>query len=185
MKNYKPIYYSAHEMRSYKNMILHGVYLSVYAIVKYLPFPFFNYLRFAVIKSFGININCTYISDGVSIMFPWRVSIGSGSSINQGVLIDGTGGIEIGRCVSIASYVTLNTADHDFSKKDVFIKEQGYWISPIIIGDDVWIGSNVQILKGVEIGKGSIIGAGSVVTKNIPSYTVAVGNPCRPIKTRD
>ena len=47
-----------------------------------------------------------------------------------------------------------------------------------IIGNDVWIGQNVTILPAVHIGDGTIIGANSVVAKNIPPYSVAVGNPC-------
>jgi acetyltransferase-like isoleucine patch superfamily enzyme len=54
----------------------------------------------------------------------------------------------------------------------------------IIIEDDCWICANSIILQGVTIGKGSVIGAGSVVTKNIPPYSVAVGNPARIIKER-
>ena len=47
-----------------------------------------------------------------------------------------------------------------------------------IVGNDVWIGQNVTILPGVHIGDGAIIGANSVVAKDIPSYSVSVGNPC-------
>ena len=47
-----------------------------------------------------------------------------------------------------------------------------------IIGNDVWIGQNVTILPAVHIGDGAIIGANSVVAKNIPPYSVAIGNPC-------
>lgn len=52
----------------------------------------------------------------------------------------------------------------------------------VIIGRNVWLGDNVIVLPGVEIGEGSVIGAASVVTKNIPPYSVGVGNPCRVIK---
>ncbi len=52
----------------------------------------------------------------------------------------------------------------------------------VTIGDNVWIGGSVTILAGVTIGDNVTIGAGSVVTRDIPSNTVAVGNPCRPIK---
>lgn len=56
---------------------------------------------------------------------------------------------------------------------------------PIIIENDVWLGMNVTVLKGVTIGKHSIIGANSVVTKDIPAYSIAVGNPCNVIKQRN
>jgi maltose O-acetyltransferase len=55
---------------------------------------------------------------------------------------------------------------------------------PVSIEDDVWIGARVIILPGVRIGQGSIIGAGAVVAKNIPSYSICVGNPARIIRSR-
>lgn len=54
---------------------------------------------------------------------------------------------------------------------------------PVKIGNDVWIGGRAVILPGVTIGENSVIGAGSVVTRDIPANVVAVGNPCRVIKT--
>jgi virginiamycin A acetyltransferase len=54
----------------------------------------------------------------------------------------------------------------------------------INIGNDVFIGSNVTILDGVTIGDGAVIGAGAVVSKNIPSYAIAVGSPIKVIKYR-
>lgn len=53
-----------------------------------------------------------------------------------------------------------------------------------VIGNDVWIGENVTILPGVHIGDGAIIGADSVVAKDIPPYSIAVGNPCHVVKKR-
>ncbi len=52
----------------------------------------------------------------------------------------------------------------------------------IIVEEDVWIGINVTLLAGAHIGRGAIIGASSVVTKEIPPYAVAVGNPARVVK---
>ena len=54
---------------------------------------------------------------------------------------------------------------------------------PVHIGNDVWIGGNTVINPGVTIGDDVVIGSGSVVTKDIPSHTVAAGNPCRVIRT--
>lgn len=53
-----------------------------------------------------------------------------------------------------------------------------------LIGSDVWIGDGVKIIEGVEVGVGSVLGAGSVVTKDIPPYAIAAGNPCRIIRSR-
>jgi acetyltransferase-like isoleucine patch superfamily enzyme len=53
---------------------------------------------------------------------------------------------------------------------------------PIRIEDKTWIGFDVTILKGISIGEGAIIGAKSVVTRNIPAWTVAAGNPAKVIK---
>jgi acetyltransferase-like isoleucine patch superfamily enzyme len=53
-----------------------------------------------------------------------------------------------------------------------------------IIGPDVWIGHRALVKAGVKIGVGAVIGAGAIVTKDIPPYTIAAGNPCRPIRQR-
>ena len=178
------IYKSKEEMNSIKNMLLHGVYLGLYGFVKYLPFPFFHYFRYFVIKLFAPSIKTKSIADGVTIYFPWKVQIDKNSTLNQGVIIDGFGGVEIGEGVRIASNVAINTADHNFENPNIFIYKQGYLCAPVVIEDDVWIGANCCINKGVTIGKGSVIGGGSVVTKNIPPYSVAVGVPAKVIKKR-
>lgn len=54
--------------------------------------------------------------------------------------------------------------------------------APVVIQDNVWIGERVTILKGVTIGRGSVIGCDSVVTKSIPPYSVACGNPAKVVK---
>ena len=56
---------------------------------------------------------------------------------------------------------------------------------PIKIENDVWIGANSVVLPGVQIGNHSVIGAGSIITKDIPPYSVAVGNPARIVKRYD
>ena len=53
----------------------------------------------------------------------------------------------------------------------------------VTIGNDVWLGGNTVVCPGVTIGDGCVIGAGSVVTKDIPPYSIAAGNPCRVIRT--
>ena len=52
------------------------------------------------------------------------------------------------------------------------------------LGHDVWIGDNVCIRRGVKVGHGAVVGLGSVVTKNVEPYSIVVGNPAKPVKSR-
>lgn len=89
------------------------------------------------------------------------------------------GPVIIGNHVNIAQGVVLSGMNHSFNDLSKRIDEQKVVTSPIIIDDDVWVGANSVILAGVKIGKHCVIGAGSIVTKDIPDYTIAVGNPAR------
>ncbi len=117
--------------------------------------------------------------------------------IGNRVFMNGTlisaGKISIGDDVLISWGVTI--VDHNshsivFAKRadDVVAWSKGKkdWtnveIAPVIIESKAWIGFNAIVLKGVTIGEGSIIGAGSVVTKSIPSWSIAAGNPARVIR---
>ena len=98
--------------------------------------------------------------------------------------------IEIGNNVLIAPNVQIYTGTHstDFHEKIVedFGNEHGVcrtYALPVKIRDRVWIGGGAILLPGVTIGENSVIGAGSVVTCSIPANCIAVGNPCRVIKT--
>lgn len=88
--------------------------------------------------------------------------------------------VVIGDRVMFGPNVSIVTAGHEVSV--LSRHKQVEFGHPIFIGNDCWIGSNVTILPGVTIGQGSTIGAGSVVTKDVPPFTVAFGNPCRPRK---
>lgn len=95
------------------------------------------------------------------------------------VILDGAK-VTIGKQVFIGPNVAIYTAGHPL---DSDTRVQGLeYAHPITIGDRVWIGGNVVVLPGVTIGNDCVIGAGSIVTKNIPPYTLAVGNPCRVIR---
>ena len=76
--------------------------------------------------------------------------------------------------------VSIYTACH--STDPIERNSRKEWAKPVSIGNNVWLGGNVTILPGVTIGDNCTIGAGSVVTRDIPSDSIAAGNPARVIK---
>ena len=92
------------------------------------------------------------------------------------------GPVTIGNDIRLALNITLSGLNHNYTDVNLPIHEQGVSTAPIVIEDETWIGANVVVLAGVTIGKHCIVAAGSVVTKNVPSYSVAVGNPARVLK---
>ncbi len=89
--------------------------------------------------------------------------------------------VTIGDDAFIGPNVSIYTACH--STDPVERNSRREWAKPVTIGNNCWIGGSVTILAGVTIGDNCTIGAGSVVVHDIPSGSVAVGNPCRVIKT--
>ena len=111
------------------------------------------------------------------------ISIGDNSGIGINAKLEGT--VEIGKNVMMGPDVIVLTRNHEFVRTDIPMLLQGHKESkPVKIGDDVWIGTRVIILPGVKIGNGVIIGAGAVLTKDVPDWAIAVGNPARIVRYR-
>lgn len=108
-----------------------------------------------------------------------RVSIGEGTVINRGCLLYTTGGLTIGKQVSVSAGVWLVTGTHDMNAPD-FPAE----FHPIVIGDYAWIGSRATILAGTRVGEGAVVMAGAVVTRDVAPYMVVGGVPARPVGER-
>lgn len=134
-----------------------------------------------IFKKYGKN---TMIDYKCFIRYPWRVKIGSNVAMNRGCELYSSmrsdhGYIILEDHVILGPNVTIFSAGHDY-----FFINLPDTSAPVHIGRHAWIGGNTTILPGVAIGEGAVIGAGSVVTKDIPAYTVAVGNPAKVIKKR-
>ncbi len=110
---------------------------------------------------------------------------------------DGNPNLIIGKYCSIAKGVEILIGGNHhiewcstfpfYKNTKIFTNAKGFndcVCEDTVIGNDVWIGKNVLILGGVKIGNGAVIGAGSVVSKDIPPYAIAVGNPIKVIKYR-
>ncbi len=133
-----------------------------------------------------------HIGPGTILSSFSKLVIGDGVYIGKGCTIQ-VGG-SIGRGTLIANRVGIvGRRDHEIHAMGVPI---GYapWIGTkggcvqaldtVEICEDVWIGYGAVILSGVTVGRGAVIAAGAVVTKDIPVYTIAAGNPARPIGMR-
>lgn len=111
--------------------------------------------------------------------YGYNVHLGDNFYANHNLTIIDVCKVDIGTNVLIAPHVLISTGTHPTNPVERRSTEYG---KPIKIGNDVWIGGNASILPGVTIGDRVVIGAGSVVNKDIPSDSIAVGNPCRVIK---
>ncbi len=112
------------------------------------------------------------------------IRIGDNVGVGGFSNIGGSGGVSIGNDTIIGPYFSVHPENHNFTDESKPIRLQGSNRKKINIGEDCWIGAKVTILAGVTIGRGSIIGAGAVVTKDIPEYSIAVGNPAAVVRKR-
>lgn len=112
--------------------------------------------------------------------YGYNIEIGENFFANHNTVILDCGKVLFGDNVFIAPNCGFYTAGHpiDYERRNKGL-EYAY---PITIGNNVWIGAGVHVMPGVTIGDDVVIGGGSVVVKNIPSHSVAVGNPCKVIR---
>ena len=125
----------------------------------------------------------------VQFNYGMHTKVGSNFFANYNFTVQDDGGVTIGDNFMAGPNVTLSTPLHPLSGKQRrgMINEKGEsfvpcYAKPIVIGDDVWLCAGVTVCAGVTIGDGAVIGAGSVVTRDIPPYSLAAGNPCRVIR---
>lgn len=129
------------------------------------------------VKSMGANC---FFAVGVEIRNGDNISVGRGSVINKGVLLDGRGGrLTIGSNVDIAQEVNIWTLSHD-PHSDTYASLGG----DVTIEDYAWIASRATILPNITLARGCVVATGSVVTRDVPPMTIVAGIPARKIGLR-
>lgn len=121
-----------------------------------------------------------YIEPSFYFDHGYNIFLGDGVYMNTGCIILDQCPVHIGSNTLFGPRVGIYCALHPVDAMIRNLLVEGG--KPITIGDNCWIGGNAVICPGVTIGDNVVIGAGSVVTKDIPSNTVAVGNPCKVIR---
>ena len=107
------------------------------------------------------------------------IKIGNNFGCGDYCFFGAAGGIQIGNDVIMGQNVRFHSENHYFNDIDIPIRSQGVYHQGIKIGNNCWIGAGVVILDGVQIGDGCVIGANTLVNKDIPPYSIAVGNPVK------
>lgn len=109
------------------------------------------------------------------------IQIGAFSRLN-GVNIHCKKSVTLGKHCLVGSCILIDTDFHalEFEHRNDpdFIKS-----NPVIIQDRCWLAGQSVILKGVTVGTESVIGFRAVVSQNIPSRSIAVGNPAHVVKS--
>ncbi len=123
----------------------------------------------------------SFIQPPFACDYGYNLSIGDDVFVNFNTVILDCAPVTIGDGTQMGPGVQLLAADHP--REPQARRSLLELARPVSIGSNVWLGAAAVVLPGVSVGDDSIIGAGSVVTRDIPSGVVAVGAPCRVVRT--
>lgn len=145
------------------------------------------FLKYYKFKFKNEGLNCHYKGFSSVFMSPEKTILGNNVYLGSKTEIDAAGGVEIGNGVIFGPEVCVYSRSHNFDSEDLAALpfDNKFLTAKVVIKDYVWIGRRVIVLPGVTIGKGAIIGAGAVVSKDVPDYAIAVGNPAKVVKYRN
>ena len=143
------------------------------------PQIMYGWRRF-LLRLFGANIGKrVLIRPSAKITYPWKITIGDYSWIGDEVVLYSLGEIIIGdnSVVSQRSYICTGSHYHDKTTFPIYSKK-------IVIKSNCWLATDVFVAPGITIHEGVVVGSRSSVFKDLPTYTICVGNPAHVIKER-
>ena len=121
-----------------------------------------------------------WIYSRCEVRAPRGIQIGENSVVGIDGILDGRGGIVVGRNVNLSSEVAIWTAVARLNHPMFRIRKE-----PVVIEDFAWLSFRATVLPGVTVGRGGVVAAGSVVTKDVPPYAIICRRPARVIGTRE
>jgi len=169
-----------------------GVRLDAIGMLRHgTSFRIGNYCSLDFLSTQGVCIGSRVtFREGVWLQITSRIDdpgvgmeIGDDVYVGPYTILGAAAKIKIGNRCQFGSHVSLIAENHSFDGMDS-IHSQGVKRKGICIEDDCWFGNSSIVLDGITVGRGSVIGAGSVLTKDVPEYSVVVGNPAKIIKSR-
>jgi maltose O-acetyltransferase len=136
--------------------------------------------RRILVELFGAGGDTVWMQPPFYCDYGSNIELGERVFFNFNCVILDVCHVRLGDHVFVGPAVQIYTPLHPLNAE---MRRQQEYGSPVEIGDDVWIGGGAIILPGVRIGSRTVIGAGSVVTRDIPDDVLAVGNPCRVVRS--
>lgn len=137
-------------------------------------------LKVRLLRLFGAQVGKgVRVKPGVTLKFPWRITIGDYVWLGEQVWLDNVINIRIDDHVCISQGAYLGTGNHDWQDPNFALK-----LSPIHLESRSWVGAKAIVGPGVTMGQGSVLCLGSVAGKSLDPMTIYAGNPACPVKTR-
>lgn len=180
----KKVSYNKPNKIVYLKRFFRSPFSSLIQVFYLFSYYYVNFVYGKSISNIGENSN---IHPTVILRNPANIIIGNNCLINHNNIFQAgkkKALIKIGDYVQTGPNVMMFAYNHGYELNNIPMIKQPYFEDDIIIENDVWIGAGSIILSGVKIGEGAVVGAGSVVTKDIPKYSIFVGNPAKFIKKR-
>lgn len=168
-------------LQEYQEVQPHRGRRIVWAVVNRFIFPFLpEEIRKTILRLFGAKIGKALVYRTVKIYAPWNLVIGDWTCIGHDVEIYNKAVVKIGNQCVVSQGAYICTAGHDVSSPLMKLTT-----GPIMIGDQCWVAARAILLSGVSLGEGAVVGAGAVVPKDVPPWSIVVGNPARVVGKRE
>ena len=172
------LYVNALSTRNKVSRLLWKIFRVIF--FRIMPDAKFHWWRIFILRAFGAKIGrgCK-VAASCNVWAPWNLEMGDFVCIAASVDCYNVAKIRLGSYATVSQRAFLCSASHDLASL-----ARPLIYSPISIGDHAWVCAEAYVGPGLHIGEGAVVGARSVVTKDIPSWTIAVGNPAKVIRER-